>query len=364
MKARLLDMGTLKPVRSQSVFHAVTSVMEPDSDPVISLIRPSGTYVSVGYFQETEKEVDLEFCGHNHIPVFRRQVGGGAVLLDGGQLFFHVCVPVARAREFGLPDRLQDRFAYLAAPAIAAYRALGVEAAFRPINDIQVRGKKIGGTGVGEINNGLVFAGSMMLDFDTRLMARVLKVPNEKMRDKITETLDGYMTTLTRELGAPPEMKSVAEALISAFESHFGLELVPSALTPLEMEAMEEWDATLQSPDWLHLHRLKENPVREVKISARVRLLEAAHKAQGGLIRASMRVVDDTIEDLLLTGDFPVSPLSGLDTLARHFLGAQLDPRELSRRMDAALADPSFELVGVARQDFVELFGRMAPNPG
>ncbi len=351
MKARLLDMGVVSPLRSQSIYHGVTESMQPDGDIAFSIMRPAKPYVSVGYFQETEREVDLAYCESRRMPVYRRHVGGGAVLLDSNQLFFHVMVPVARAGELGLPERLADRFAFLARPPILAYQRLGVEAAFRPINDIQVRGRKIGGTGVGEIGGGLVFAGSMMLDFDTDLMVKVLRIPDDKMRDKVLASLDQYMTTLTKELGAKPEVADVAEALITAFEEAFGLELVPAALTPDEIAAVERWDSILTDAEWLHQVRLKGQEGRTVKISEGIRVLQAERKAPGGMLRLTLRTVDGRIQEMLLSGDFPASPQDALNGLSQAFLDTPLDRAELRVRLHAALAASPLDLAGVEESD-------------
>ncbi|MFQ5483606.1 MAG: biotin/lipoate A/B protein ligase family protein [Nitrospinaceae bacterium] len=359
MKARLMDMGSVSPLRSQSLYHALTASMDAGSDVVITLMRPKARYVSIGFFQEAGVEVDLEFCRRNKLEVIRRQVGGGAVLLDGGQLFFHVILPSARAGELGLPPRLGDRFAHLAAPPIDAYRKLGIQAEFRPVNDIHVQGRKIGGTGMGEIGEGLVFAGSMMLDFDTATMARVLKVPEEKMRDKIAETLDAYMTTMKRELGEKPALATVAEHLVDAFEERYGLELIPSLPTPEELDEVYRWDGILSNEEWLNQVALAPRAARDVKISADVHLLHAQHKASGGMIRATARVVDERIGEILFSGDFPVTPKSALAELAGEFSGAETDLDDLQRRVEKAFQAGTFEMAGVEPADFVALFQQL-----
>ncbi len=70
MKVRLLDMGMVSPLRSQSIYHGITATMTPGADPAILLCRPKSTYVSIGYFQEAGMEVDLAFCDENNIPVY------------------------------------------------------------------------------------------------------------------------------------------------------------------------------------------------------------------------------------------------------------------------------------------------------
>ena len=92
--------------------------------------------------QEVAREVDVAYCRTQGLPIIRRQVGGGAVYLDRGQLFTHFIYPRKKAPEFAV--NLYPRFIE---PVVRTYRELGVDAVYRPINDIQVDGRKIGGTG-------------------------------------------------------------------------------------------------------------------------------------------------------------------------------------------------------------------------
>jgi len=359
MKVRLLDLGQVSVLRSQSIYHGLTSSIKPDDDLIITMMMPRDTYVSVGYSQETEKEVDLDYCQDRQIPVIRRHVGGGAVLLDGNQLFFHVILPRARTEEFSLPRKLVNKFAYLARPPIAAYHKLGINAAFRPVNDIHVEGKKIGGTGTGEIKDGLVFAGSMMMDFNHALMAKVLKVPDEKMRDKIHETLEAYITTIKRELGKTIPVAEVAEVLVQSFEEVYGIELIPSAIQEQEWEAIAEFDDKLSDDKWLHKVVLKEKGHRDVKISSNVNIIGTAHKAPGGMIRATVKVIDGTIDDLLISGDFAFSPQDGLEQLSKTFRGAALDLDELKSRMAAVFHEETVDFAGVEAGDFDQVFQQL-----
>ncbi|HED10265.1 MAG TPA: lipoate--protein ligase family protein [Caldithrix abyssi] len=361
MHVRLLDMGMVSVLRSQSIYHGITESMTADSEPAISIMRPEAPYVSTGYFQEVNKEVDTEYCRDNRIPVIRRHVGGGAVLLDQNQLFFHLMLPSARAREFGLPRALEARFETLAKPVILAYHKLSVNASFRPINDIHVNGKKIGGTGVGEIEEGIVFAGSMMFDFDTELMARVLRLPDEKMRDKVRAGLNDYMTTMKKELDVLPKLEDVAEALLSSFEEIFNITLVPSMPTLEEMDKIYEWDERLRSDSWMNSIQLAEKDLKHVKISSNVKILQAAHKARGGLIRGTLRVVDGVVDDVCISGDFPMSPQNCLKEFAHTFQGARLDRSELEKRLHKALAELEVDMAGVDENDFKQLFEQVTP---
>ena len=191
-KIRLLYMEGVSPLRSQTVYHAVGYAMNENTPNTIIMVSPNAPYVCVGYHQDIQKEVDLDYCSAHNLPVYRREVGGGAVFLDSGQLFtqwiFH---------KEDLPATLEERFKLYIDPLVATYQELGINANHRPINDVHVEGKKIGGTGAAQMGIAEILVGSLMYTFDKKTMSQVLKVPSEKMRDKIFESLEAYMTTMT-----------------------------------------------------------------------------------------------------------------------------------------------------------------------
>ncbi|MAF32549.1 MAG: hypothetical protein CL941_01035 [Desulfobacter sp.] len=150
------------------------------------LVSPASPYVCIGYHQDVTHEVDLNFCAANDIPVFRREVGGGAVYLDGDQLVFHV---VFKEDNPVIPATKKAFYQKFLQPVVNVYRRIGIPAVYKPVNDIIVNTRKISGTGVGEIGDSIVFVGNLILDFNYETMARILKVPDEKFRDKVQKTL-------------------------------------------------------------------------------------------------------------------------------------------------------------------------------
>ena len=87
-KIRLLYMEGVSPLRSQTVYHAVGYAMKEDTPNTIIMVSPNAPYVCIGYHQDMQKEVDLDYCASQWTyPCYRREVGGGAVFLDNGQLF-------------------------------------------------------------------------------------------------------------------------------------------------------------------------------------------------------------------------------------------------------------------------------------
>ncbi|MFP4683988.1 MAG: lipoate--protein ligase [Ectothiorhodospira sp.] len=341
MRLRVLDLGHQPPLRSQAVYHGIAAALTAGGDPVLSLVNPSAPYVCVGLHQDIALEVDEAYCRERDLPVIRRRVGGGAVYLDQNQLFFHFIYPADLA-----PRRIADIYAHFTDPVIETYRRLGVDAHFRPVNDIQVNGRKIGGTGAATLGQATVMVGSFLFDFDVDTMARCLKVPSEKFRDKLRQGMNDYITTLARELEDPPTRKQVIATFLQALEDRLGVSPVPDTPIPDEEAAIAEQERTLADPEWTHQkgRRFVEDGVR---IAADTYLAEGAEKAPGGLIRARLLSRDGRVRDLSLSGDFTVFPETGMDRIARALRGQPLDLEGLEVAVSRAMVQEGLDLPGV-----------------
>ena len=142
MRLRVIDFGFVSALRSQAVYHGLAETMTEDSDPVLSLVSPMEPYVCVGLHQDIAHEVNTDYCAAQGLPIYRRHVGGGAVYLDRNQLFTHFIYPHRKAPQFAA-----NLYPLFIEPVVRTYREMGINAVYRPINDIQVDGRKIGGTG-------------------------------------------------------------------------------------------------------------------------------------------------------------------------------------------------------------------------
>jgi lipoate---protein ligase len=344
---RLLDLGLVPPIRSQTIYHAIGHAMTAESLDTIILVAPDHPYVCIGYHQDLEREVDLDYCRYHGLPVSRREVGGGAVYLDEGQLFsqwiFH---------HSALPGSLEAKFELYIRPLVETYQALGVAAYHRPVNDIHVAGKKIGGTGAAQMGEAEVLVGSLMFTFDKAAMARVLKVSSEKMRDKVFESLEQYMTTLAEQVSPLPDRGMVADLYLARVAAVLGREIVPGAPTAAELARAAELDERFLSEEWLYQ---KGNLRRAgVKIHEDVHVMEGAFKAPGGLIRATVRLREGRVDGLELAGDFTVFPVSAVGDLQAAAKGAETSRPALTERFAATYQDLSILSPGIMPEHFAD----------
>jgi lipoate-protein ligase A len=123
---------------------------------------------------------------------------------------------------------------------VSGLRFLGVQAEFKPINDIVVGGKKVSGNAQTRGVNVVHQHGTILLKVDPSLMFAVLKVPNEKIRDKLIKSVEERVTSLHGLLKREVSFDELKEALVKGFEVSFKITLVQGALTEFEEQKAAE----------------------------------------------------------------------------------------------------------------------------
>jgi len=346
----LYNLGKVSWQDSQLLYHALAYL----GREALVLLSPSNPYVCIGFHQEAGEEVDMDFCRENNISVFRREVGGGAVYLDGNQLFFQLILNEDNPL---IPARKEAFYQKFLQPAIDTYREVGIAAEYKPINDVLAGNRKIAGTGVGEISNSVVFVGNIILDFNYEMMSQVLKVPDEKFRDKVHQTLKENLTTIREELGhdaaAQWNESNLNEILKTQFQKLLGdfqEKQIDNELTAKAAEISPE----LMSDEWLHQKGRKFSG-RQVKIQSGVNILQKMHKAPGGLIKAIYELRDNCIHDISVTGDFFCYPADVITRLEKHLEG--IGVAEIEKALTNFYKDKEIETAGIQVSDWMMVFG-------
>jgi len=349
----LVSLGDVDWDVSQAIYHTLARL------GIESLIicSPKQKYVSVGYFQDTEKEVDLDYLEKAGLPLIRREVGGGTCLLDNGQIFYQV---IWNKNNTYFPKKFSDIYRMLSVPPIETYGKFGIKTDFREVNDIiTTEGRKIAGLGGANIGNSMVFVGSIILDFDHDTMAKVIRVPDEKFRDKMFKNLKEYVSSMRKELGEIPPRNDVVRVLIENFQKTLG-RLEPTEIKEDTLRKVKEVANILVSPEFVFRPTTKK-PDR-VKIKSGVELIYTSHKAKGGLIRTAQEVVEDIIRDIGITGDFTMNPKEGIETIEERVIDAKRDKGKVLERIGDAYDEGDIDAPGVSPEDFTEAIIKESPE--
>ena len=285
--------------------------------------------------------------------MIRREVGGGAVYLDSGQLFYQI---ILRKDRPNVPANKAAFYQKFLQPVVDTYQEFGVNAAYKPINDIIVNGRKVSGNGAAEINNMLVLVGNFILDFNYEMMTKILRVPDEKFRDKIYKTLQENLSTMLRETGTTPDTKALADAMLRNFEPLLG----PfNLLTEVDEELLamaEKRQQEMISDEWLfeNDHRRK-LPGREVKIREGVFVIQNLLKTPGGLIRVTATNENGLLHDVHISGDFFIYPAERLPELEQALENTPANTEAIQKRIDEFYQSVDIETPGVQPADFAKV---------
>lgn len=315
-RLRVLDFGTVSPLRSQTSWHALGYGPADEGQATLSFARPQSPYVCLGrhraYSELAQGTVD-----RLGLPVLRRMAGGGPVYLDPQQLFFQVSLPAS-----ALPPRRDLALARLLAPAAAALRRLGVAAVLDDRGEISRAGAKVCGHGAVQIEGHVIVVGNLIGGFDHDRASQILAVASPATTQEVRRLMERYVTA------TPVDPNAWRAAMVDEYAA--ALDAVPfkGRLRVDEQRALTRLDAVFASNGWVRQVDRPTPEVRTIKVRAGVWVHEWAH--DGG---ATVLSVTDGRVDSVVVDDLPRSDLES-------FVGAPLDEvrRELASRHPHPLA--------------------------
>jgi len=255
-------------------------------------------------------------------------------------------------------------FERLLSVTVETYNRLGVLAGYKPLNDVVVEDRKISGNGAGMHESASILVGNVILDLNYDLMARVLRVPDEKFRDKMAKSMREWVTTLRRELGEPPTVGEVKAIYSKAFRDILVVDLVKGEPSELEWAIFnEETKPRHTSREWIYMEAppAQRREGRAVKIAHDVKMVEADHKAKK-LIRIRAVMMGQEIMSAQIRGDLFVIPKEAVATLEEMLAGVKLEEEELMNKLDEFYDATQAQTPGVTSQDFKEALMKLKQN--
>ncbi|MBW8484939.1 lipoate--protein ligase family protein [Actinomadura parmotrematis] len=213
--------------------------------PTLRVWEWASPAVIIGSFQSLRNEVDAAAAAAHGVTVVRRISGGGAMFVEPGDTVTY---------SLYAPDSLvagmsfADSYAYLDDWVLGALAELGIDAWYKPLNDIASAHGKIGGAAQKRLAAGAVLHHvTMSYDIDAAKMTEVLRIGREKISDKGIASAQKRVDPLRSQTGLPRE--EVIDRMIAHFRGRYGL--AAGGVTDAEMRRAEELAAgKFGSPDW------------------------------------------------------------------------------------------------------------------
>jgi len=340
---RIIDTG-VREGRSNIAFDAaLIELRQQDRVPdTIRFMRFPPTAL-IGRHQDLGREVNLDYCVRDGVGTVRRITGGGAIYLDEGQLGWEIVFHRASLGIAALPDLARE----ICNAAAVGLSELGIDARFRPRNDIEVDGRKISGTGGFFDGDILIYQGTVLVDMNAQQMVKVLNVPQSKVAKHDLDSAAQRVVTLKELLGdATPDMATIREALINGFSAGLGISAVEGDITAAEEElAQRHFDDEIGTDEF----------VAEINDPAASKgVLSGSHTGAGGTIDSYVRLEGATlgvIQRVLITGDFFITPPRIIFDLEASLQGVRIGDVEKTVRSFFEATD--IDMLSVTADDFI-----------
>jgi lipoate-protein ligase A len=342
---------------SPAIEQAVREGLAP-STVILNIFDADG--ITIGVNEDPTQVLDLDFCRAKGIQTMRRVNGGGAVYAGAGSAFLVLFLrPEDMPNPAAMPMTATTAFPQiLTAMAEVIESRFGIPARYRPLNDVEVEGRKLMPTSL-KIEDG-VMTFRLVLNvtgIDTALAGPAMPMAPEKVRDKVHKTLETRFTYLEKEIGRPvaqAELEGLAHDLCAhAFDVH---SLTPGTLSAVERGYAADFYKRLSQDAWFFgkalTSRLPEG------LGAGDSIGHGREKSPGGLIWATLVVRDGTIRHAVLNGDWHPRPLHSTDWFEAELAGVPADEAAIRAHVEAFLARDGVEWAGVEADHLMAALGK------
>jgi lipoate---protein ligase len=327
------------------------AVVEGTAPPTVVLDIFDRDSVTIGINEDPEQVLDLDYCRAHGVMFRRRPNGGGPVYAGAGSALLVYCLPTAHPR---VPPTSAEAFpTVLTAFARTLSARYGFPAEYRPLNDVQVEGRKLIPTSL-KIEDGVMTFRIVInvKPIDTEHAGRIMPMPPEKVADKALKDMTARFTCLEREAGRAFDKAELAALARQAVADAFGEEALASgSVTARERAFAEEFRAIYESDAWLYEKSERRRFGGILRPGDAVGRGRA--KAIGGLIRVTLLLRDGHVAHAIVNGDWHPRPLQSIAWLEEALAGAAAEPGALRECFVAFLARPEVEFAGVTVDDLM-----------
>ena len=228
--------------------------------PTIRFYQWSPAAVSLGYFQDLQKEIDVDVCKNLGIDVVRRPTGGKAVLHDKELTYSFVI----RESHPLVNDSILETYKKISGGMIRGLSYLGITAELVPLREklksassgneakpkishsdiksicfsvpsqyeVQVEGKKILGSAQIRKKEIVLQHGSLLIELEKDKLFSVFNFPSVQIRERLKTRFKA--TSLEEILKKKIDFSELSKILPRGFEAEFGVKLTEGKLTEQE----------------------------------------------------------------------------------------------------------------------------------
>jgi lipoate---protein ligase len=223
----------------EALLDAVSAGSRP---PVLRFWGWTEPTLVIGSNQGVTNELDLEAVARHGFRIVRRLSGGGTMLAEPGRtITWSLVAPEEHVRGMSFVES----FAHLDRWAVDTLRSLGVDASYRPLNDIVSPAGKIAGAAQARRRGAVLHHVTMAYSMDPALLLELIRIGRPAVSDRGVRSAEMKVSPLDTLVAASRE--EVVAALAAASGA------VPGRIEAAELAAAAELVAKKYGrPEWIH----------------------------------------------------------------------------------------------------------------
>lgn len=268
---KFIDSGNCSPAFNMALDEALLDWHGSGKiPPVIRFYGWNPPSLSVGYFQNIEKEINLEAVREHGLGFVRRPTGGRGVLHEH-ELTYSVIVTEEHPN---MPKTVTEAYRVISEGILQGFLKLGLEAYFavpktsderdalkNPRSavcfdapswyELVVEGRKVAGSAQTRQKGVILQHGSILLELDEDKLFSLFKYPNERVKERMQKAFKTKAVAINEISSRRITLGEAKDAFKAGFEEGLGVILEPYELSAEEMEYVHSLaEKKYQSDEW------------------------------------------------------------------------------------------------------------------
>lgn len=314
---RYVDCGAVDAFQNNAQMAVLARSVSEAGVAALQTSAWGATHLNVGWFDDVDSTLDLAACRRLDVQVIRRPfAGGGTAFYDAGcAVMWGLLYPKGAGH-----DDLDAEIARMQPIVSDALDRLGLtEVRFEGSADLRWHGRKLGGVSAGDMGRVISVGGFLNIKApDLERYLQVVRVPDEKFKDKLVSDMREYVCTAEDVTGTAVGYRNFRDALLLAV-TDAGIELDIAPLTDVEEAARAKISQRIASDD--AVRRISSDRFRATYERTGQQVGFGNHKGRK-LCRAGVAVDErGTAVAVMMAGDMHVAPPDTLDRVATALVG-------------------------------------------
>ncbi|MDG5470781.1 biotin/lipoate A/B protein ligase family protein [Jeotgalibacillus sp. ET6] len=257
---RFIDSGNASPGFNMALDEALLDWhSEGKIPPTIRFYGWNPATLSIGYFQNVEKEINLDEVARHGLGFVRRPTGGRGVLHEH-ELTYSVIVSEEHP---AMPQTVTEAYRVISEGILHGFRDLGLDAYFsvpktadeknqlkNPRSsvcfdapswyELVVEGKKVAGSAQTRQKGVILQHGSILLDIDEEKLFSLFHYSNERVKERMQQAFKKKAVAINQMADRPVSLKQAKKAFRQGFEKGLSIKLEEYSLNKEEHEYVNE----------------------------------------------------------------------------------------------------------------------------